>query len=260
MIQELLLSYCTPAARMARRVGYVYSTVALASRYRRCRSAWSAHLRLSRETILEHLPADAKSVLIIGSGLLLEIPMAELLKKKDVKIFLLDIVHPLRVRWLARRYPGRIQLIEQDITGCLQFFSQGLSPLKNLDFEPAAEKIPRVDYIVSANLLSQLPLDPIERLRRLKQDWADEKFFKLLAQKMGDQHISLLTKQESKVLLIADTRREYFNKNHEKIETSPSAYICDKGRFVKKWNWLISPLGETSKEFYYSMVVEARLL
>lgn len=258
MLIEFIKSKLTSADKMVRTIGFVNSSIALEARAKRCAKAWKPHLDHCHRVILKYLPQDAKRILIIGSGPLLEIPIQELLKR-DLKIALMDVVHPLKTRKLAAKHPDKIELIENDATGIVEVIkAKDYDTVRDLKFRPHKLDLGKFDYVVSANLISQLPLDPYDAVKRFK--WADDAFFSRMAHEMGERHIEWIQAFGApKTLVIADVGRTYYDKAGQEIDKSVSAYRLNQGKLVEEWDWEISPLGETSRKFCYIMQVETRI-
>jgi hypothetical protein len=124
MILEWLEYLKTRSNKVAKDWGYVHQNVALKFRSRRCAKAWKVHVDQSQQLILDHLEkVQPKSMMIIGSGLLLEIPIRDLLAKTE-KIYLVDLVHAGEIRKLAAKNP-KIELIERDISSLLGVLKKG---------------------------------------------------------------------------------------------------------------------------------------
>ena len=258
MLIEWIQSKLTSASKTVRTIGFVNSTVALEARHKRCAKQWQPHLDKCHRAILENLPATAKRILILGSGPLLEVPIEELLKR-GLKIVLVDVVHPAKPKKFASRYPEQIELIEADVTGIVELIkAKDFEAIQCLQFHPPVAEWGHFDYVVSANLISQLALDPYEALKRYK--WADDAFFGRLAKSMGDAHLDWLKNFKTKTLIIADVERTYFDTKGTEIEKVTSAYRLNRGERNAAWDWEISPLGEVSKNFCYIMHVETRIL
>lgn len=152
MILEVLESLLTPCPRSARRLGYHTESVALGARRRRLRRAWAPHIAAARsfvERAIGRAPAGGRAA-VIGSGRLIEIPLARLLDH-FAEVTLVDIVHPWPVR-LRAAVDKRIRLIEVDVTGVARGLAREELP------NHAPPDIGEFDLALSANLLSQLPL------------------------------------------------------------------------------------------------------
>jgi hypothetical protein len=105
MVFELLEYAVTPCPRYARRMGYLYESIAIRSRAGRCRAAWAPHQERTRQVILramEHCPRRRKAV-VLGSGPLLDVPIAEL-SASFGEVILVDVVHPLGAHRRRRRF------------------------------------------------------------------------------------------------------------------------------------------------------------
>lgn len=257
MIKEWIQSSLTKADPLFRRLGYVYASVALEARFSRCQTSWKNHLEKCRDVIRINVPVDCQNVLVVGSGPLLEVPVTELLQSCQ-KLYLLDVVHPRSVQKWARRN-SRVQLLTADVTGFSQIHEDEKA-IRQLKFQPPALALPHVDYVVSANLLSQLSLEPYEILKK-KFRWADNEFFGQLARKMGEDHLNWLRAFAARsTVLISDCERIYFNREREEVDRACSSFQSRDGSRLCQWDWEIAPLGEVSRHYGYKMRVEARLL
>lgn len=134
-------------------MGVLYDLVALESRYRRCRAAWEPHLGQARQGMLDLLgPQTGRgSVAVLGSGLLLDIPLDELCRRFD-RVILVDLFHMPSVRRRCARLPG-VELVDTDITGVLVDWSA----VQSGQVLPVPVPVfPQADAVISANILSQL--------------------------------------------------------------------------------------------------------
>jgi len=177
MLAEAFEFAISPCPQWARRLGYLHQAVALRARHRRCRAHWRPHLDACHRLILDAMAGctGRRRAVVLGSGLLLEVPVAELAAAFD-EVVLVDAVHLLPERWRLRRWPG-VRTVEDDVTGVVARLPAGGAL-------PPAEVLPRgrparlagleFDFAVSANLLSQLPLLPLRFLetRRSLRDGA----------------------------------------------------------------------------------------
>jgi hypothetical protein len=168
MLAEALRWLLTPCPKTARCLGHLAESVAIESRARRCQAAWAPHLQHSREALLASAShcEQHRVALVLGSGPLLDVPLAELAARFEA-VWLVDLVHPLVARWQVRLYPN-VRLIEHDVTECLGDLISG----PPLDLDRLAGRVPRrfldeprIDWVASLNLLSQLPYLPGRWLR-----------------------------------------------------------------------------------------------
>ena len=122
MLAEALEWLVTPASSLARRSGLLAGQIAIRHRASRCRSLWHGHLQATRRFITSQVAAltpHPQQVIVLGSGHLNDIDLDALLELAD-HVVLVDIVHPLEVRWRSFRAGGRIELLEADLSGSLE--------------------------------------------------------------------------------------------------------------------------------------------
>ncbi len=109
-------SHTRTAPKYAYAMGYVHGLRHLHARGRRCRLVWTPHVEHSRALILEAAQQCAKHerVLVIGSGPLYDVPVAQL-SWRFAEVVLADIVHLRRVRQKVRGYKN-VRLVTIDVT------------------------------------------------------------------------------------------------------------------------------------------------
>jgi hypothetical protein len=253
MILEFIEFLRTRSNRLAKDWGYAYQNVSLKFRARRCAKAWQSHVDHCHGLIRAQLQeVKPQSVLILGSGILLEIPVEDLLKSCE-KIYLVDLVHAPEVRKLARRHP-QLELIEKDLSALLGLLKKGQAP-----FQPqslpwgtlSSWDLPAVDWVISANLLSQLPLMISEALPMSAEVYKD------FARRVRDQHVERLLKQGRRALLFADFETRYVDRSQNRIKTETYAVNLQSLKFMEEWTWEISPYGESSADYKVEMLVKA---
>lgn len=160
MLAEMLLYRLTRAEPWAEAMGYREGAVRLWSRAGRCARAWKPHLDRSRAAILAGAEACARrrTALILGSGVLADVPLRELSRLFE-KVVLVDVVHLPTIRWRARRL-GNVDCEAIDLSGVAAGLARSVerpwpAPVSRYGLDD-----PSVDYVVSLNLVSQLPLAP----------------------------------------------------------------------------------------------------
>lgn len=254
MLLEWVEFLRTKGTQTAKDWGYIYQNVSLKFRARRCAKAWQNHVDESKKFINDHVDKiKPKSILIIGSGILMEIPIEDLLAKVE-KIYLVDLVHSGTVRKIARQNPTKIELIERDISCLLGFLKKGMGPfqLKQIPWKQLpAWDLPKVDLVISANLLSQIPLMISEMLPMSTEVY--DKF----ARSVRDQHIERLFNQSQNVLLFADFETRYIARDGETLKIEKYDVNLRSLKYDRTWIWQISPLGETSKDYKIEMRVQS---
>ena len=232
---------CSP---LARKFGYLRESIGIRSRFRRCGAAWQPHLENSRAEFLESLHAcsDFRTALVFGSGLLLDIPLAELANRFE-NVWLVDLVHLPEVRRAARRH-ANVRCISLDVTGVLERL-EAMSP-GDLDLPPPTGLLddPSVDWVASVNLLSQLPLLPLDWLRRRFPEIGEAVLEEWGAQLMR-QHMAYLSAFAAPACLLADMEQTTYGQDGEVIGYADFAVKLGLGRqALAEWRWDIAPFGE----------------
>ena len=259
MIKELWNYLTTPTTKEARAMGYLYQSVALEARATRCLSAWQSHIDKCHRFILDEMShvSKAENILILGSGTLTEIPMEAILKKFK-KITLVDIVHVKSVRAIAKKYEDQITLIEADITGVL---GQVYAAVGNqFDFEKIKYKNEFLkntpwDFVVSANLLSQLPI--AIRSYLVKRYQITDEQFNLFAQKLQQAHLDYLKSLHGHKVIYTDIEFYMKDTKGKTSQTVPTVFCNYEPKKQKRWNWNVAPIPEASKDYAIEMHVVA---
>lgn len=247
MIAEMLLYAATRAGRTARSAGLLTESVGLWSRGRRQRAAWSLHEEKCHAVVARAIAhcAQKRTVVVLGSGLCRDIPMPALLAAFE-RVLLVDAVHLPSVRWKFARNP-KVSFISRDLTGALDWMmgkTDGrIDPLADL----RADKT--IDLMISANILSQLPIAP--------EAWLDRHPARAAA--MPDDflsaligwHLHDLQNWPGHVCLLTDVRMD---------ERDRSGQVTDRldlmhGHVLPvadaEWTWSVAPFGEVSRTCEY---------
>ncbi|WP_417317466.1 hypothetical protein [Emcibacter sp.] len=242
MLREFLQHLLISADPAVKSLGYVRESIAIESRYKRCRNAWQSHLEACRREIL--LAAGSLTpgshIVIVGSGGLYDVPLEEL-RERGLRLSLVDIVHLPATR---RRYrqDEDVHFIEVDVTGRVDevYYRQdlvaGSPPDLALDSPP--------DLVVSLNILSQLALVPAKCL---------EKAGVLVESKFTDtimlQHLDWLEHFGCPVVLLSDMTRNYLENKSllEQEKALPDSIRQRLGSPQLEWDWHIAPPGEVDR-------------
>ncbi|NQU56088.1 MAG: hypothetical protein HQ513_02560 [Rhodospirillales bacterium] len=161
MLYEFYQHLTTSCPGPIKEVGYLRELIGMAARYRRCQTAWQPHLKQCREWIIQAMAGYGGRVVVLGSGLLYDVPLRELSDHFD-DVVLVDILHMPAVRKAAKPFVN-VTLETRDITGFVgplySHVKQG-APLAL----PDGPDIPldRADLVISLNILSQLAVLPSE--------------------------------------------------------------------------------------------------
>ena len=96
MLREAVAWLATPCNSEARRLGYLKEAIAFESRHRRCGGAWRDHLAHCHAAVRESLECCERhgTALVMGSGLALEFPLAELAARFERVVLAGDMPSP----------------------------------------------------------------------------------------------------------------------------------------------------------------------
>ncbi|AWN54369.1 hypothetical protein [Methylobacterium sp. 17Sr1-1] len=243
MLLDLLHWLVQPASPAARRLGYAGDSVRLASRSRRCRAAWAPHLAAAKDAVraaMDNLPRRDTAV-VLGSGLLDDVPI-DSLAGAFRRVVLVDAVHPWRGRLRARGHPNVARLVH-DLSG-----TQDLLLGRGEGFGPVLPPVCReADLVVSANLLSQLPILPVARLEAAGRlgPWTDPEAF---GARIVAAHLDALAGLPARVCLVADRDETEEDRDGRVLERIDLLYGVDPGPAPREWEWVLAPFGEVARD------------
>ena len=226
------------------------------ARYKRSNKQWSSHLKNTKSIIEAASRQIAKpdEVIVLGSGLLLDVPI-DFLSNYFKRVFLVDVVHLKKTQHLIRQYDN-VEMIEHDVTG----FSDQLAHFSENNFK-IIPSIPnfnaKTSLVISANMLSQISLSPMlyaEKKYHLNQEKQER-----LAVDIMKAHIKMLSALSTQVCLISDYRRTYRDDKQqiEEVESALKGIVLAKPD--KTWIWEIAPKGELGKNISMNSLVYAYL-
>lgn len=245
MLAEIFAWIVTPATLDARRTGHLAAAVSLWSRARRCKADWSAHEAHCHATVERAIAglARRRKCLVLGSGLMRDVPLPRLAESFET-VILIDVVHLWPIRRQARRFPN-VVLVELDITGTTDLLldrATGLSdPLRR--YREDGE----IDLTISANCLSQLPLLPVEKVRK-RRGLALSRFPDL-GRRIVEGHLDTLRRIAGRVCLLTDS---------EGLDVGPTGEVVDRYDLLEgvklppadeDWDWTLAPIGEYSPDW-----------
>ncbi len=241
MLSDLLISLFTSAPPHLRALGYLDEALALRRRHRRNREAWQPHLDRTRAFILDAAERCRKRdrVVLLGSGLLLDVPLPELARSFR-EVVLQDVVCLPEARKKLRRNRNA-RFVQQDVTNIAALLvrnaQQGLRTL------PESLPLPlegQADLVVSLNILSQLWVIPrafaAGRLRGLPEDVIDDWCGRIV-----EAHYRWLRSLPCDVCLVAD---------HEVVKRDAAGGVISRGSTIcnlrlpppeQEWTWQIAP-------------------
>ena len=222
-------------------MGYYNYQNGLIYRHLNQEGGWNNHLERCRSFIIKALDFyKPEKVTVLGSGWLLELPLAEMIEKTE-RVCLVDIVHPPDVISQAGSLKN-VELIEQDVTGGLieevwqktgkySFFNK-LQSLVNIiipEYKPDCDP----GMVISLNILTQLESLLIDFLR--KRSIVKEEEFNRFRIEIQKKHIDFLKKYKS--VLITDIS-EIFTDNSGNV-TDKLTVVTDlpEGKYKENWDW-----------------------
>ena len=263
MIAELFRYWTTFAPERVRKYGYLQRLIALEFREARCRDVWMEHVEKTKALIVKaaDLVPRQRTAVIVGSGLLIEVPMQELADRFE-RIYLADIFHMPAVRERAKRY-FNVKLLTGDITGIFQMMKEGhapgpLRPAPN----PRIPHLADADFIVSCNCLTQLA-GPFNDFFRKERGFADKDCDTLAAQVMEEHVQAIATKATSVSVLITDTERFAMQDDSVVARTDllKGVRLPQSSKIVnnEEWDWLLAPAPEEHPSHDMVHVVNGRI-
>jgi len=232
MLREWIDLMRTDCPAPLRRLGHAYAAVAFTARARRCRTVWAPHQARSRAAILDAAGAGGDTVLILGAGPCLDIPVADL-RERFRRLILVDTAFP----------PGTphgegIERQNLDLTGVGDRVTAD-GPLPDPGCIALLDR-PGIDLVVSTNLVSQLPLLPLAA--------AGERTAVELtgfARRIVQAHLDHLRAFACPVLLIGDVRRTTLGADGDLLEVEDPLFGVELPP-GPEWDWTVAPVGELS--------------
>jgi hypothetical protein len=227
--------------RILARMGYYDYQNGLIYRHLNQKGGWDSHLGRSRAFIMKMIDHYKPSkVTVLGSGWLLELPVAEIIEQTG-NLTLVDIIHPPEVIEQAGVY-NNVTLIEEDVTGGLieevwkkaGGFSLFRKPIKLSDiaipdYKPSGDQ----GMVISLNLITQLESLIVDFLKkRLK---ATEEEYISFRKAIQEKHLGYLQRNNS--VLITDFEEEFTLKSGEKKIVQTLFVKLPQTEFCEEWTW-----------------------
>lgn len=248
MLVDLLQTLATPAPLDHRRLGCVADSIRTGSRARRCQRAWAPHVAATRAAVRASIAACARreAAVVLGSGRLDDVPLADLAGAFR-RVVLVDAVHPFAARWRTRPF-DTIDRITADLSGSFPLLLGRAD-----DLGPALPPVcaaPGTDLVVSANLLSQLPIRPVERLeasRRGLGRWRPQDGDRF-GRTIVTRHLDALAGLAARVCLVTDrdeTEEDRQGRIHDRLDL---LYGLDLPQPDAAWTWELAPFGEAHRD------------
>ncbi len=248
MLYEFYTYLTTNSPRYVRHLDYLHEIIAMRGRHKHQQTSWMPHLQNTRRFVLTtaNRCQNRNKVVILGSGLLLDVPLHELtLMFREV--VLVDIVILPEVRKAAKRY-SNVKLLPVDITNVAQKLFEnvrhGICELPKASPPLISSLDEDIGLVVSLNLLSQLWVMPrayaLKKLPLLDEEELDDWCGQIVS-----SHYTFLQLLTCSVCLVAD---------YEFVKRDKTGYITSCGSTIynlqlpapeESWTWNIIPIGES---------------
>jgi hypothetical protein len=235
------MAYSEKYKRVLHRLGYYDYQQGLIYRHLGQNEGWNNHLSNCRNYIIKALGIIKPSkVTVLGSGWLLDLPLAEILEA-GIPVSLIDIVHPPEAYSQTALLKG-VELIEEDATGGvveevwekagrLPFFRK----LKSLEdiVVPVYKLKSDPGLVISLNILSQLDVLPVEFLK--KRTTAGQEEILRFRKTIQDNHIRFLSGYSS--ILITDLKEIFTDSGGRTTEVQTVLSSLPAGVRREEWTW-----------------------
>jgi len=251
MLPELFTYITTRCPSHIRRMGYLYEAIGLKCRYKRHPASWQNHLEKTRQFVLS---AAGKSqgrgkVIILGSGLLLDVPL-ETLSSMFREVVLIDIVCLPEVHRRIKEYDNVI-FLQQDVTNIAETLYQNVQYGRR-ELPSARSVVPEIDkdtgLVISLNTLSQLTVVlrkyALKKLKGLARDHVEA-----WCRQIIEAHYAFLRSLPCNLCLIADHRYTKRDRNGRITAQGSTISGISLPAPDDSWTWNIAPIGEESR-FY----------
>jgi hypothetical protein len=243
MILEACQYLVTPASSLARSLGFVSGSLAVRSRYLRCKEAWKPHLDNTRALILEAARRCAVKgkVAVLGGGLLHDVPLRELAAEFE-EVYLVDMFHPL-CSYVELRGMRNVRRVNADVTGILHLLADARrSPSAPLPIPRPEAWMDGLapDLTISLNVLSQLCWAPNKTLGRSHAPAVLEPFLTSVV----SSHLQFLAQISGHTALVTDfawRRTSVRSRSSEEWEVLQGVPLPPP---EAEWEWRIAPAPE----------------
>ncbi len=250
MLSETFKYLTTPCASDLKSMGYLTELIALEARFQRCQTAWQPHLDQTKSVITDAISATERreKAVVLGAGILSDIPIKTLSESFEA-VALVDVCFLRQTRKLAKPY-ANIEWLDCDITG-IAAPSYTWAP-KSADTDklplpsiPSNLLLDDADLVISANILSQLPLIPTAFVRKTNAALSEDTLSRF-SQDIVKNHMAFLATCPGTVCLVTEIERQVCDRSNV-IETEDPLFGVDLKIDGPEWFWDLAPKGEMSK-------------
>lgn len=226
-------------------------------------TGWQTHEKRCREFIIKATDLlHPEKITVLGSGWLLDLPLAELAERTK-QICLIDIVHPPEVREQIGRFKN-VELSERDISGGLIDLvwriagkRTFLNKLRSLDEIKIPEfSLENPGMVISLNILTQLESMPLRLLE--KKAKVEETELMNFRKKIQESHLGFLKSHRS--VLITDTAEVFTDLSGNISEVRSVVTNLPDGIQKETWRWDFDLKGSDFNQKRSVMEVSAIIL
>jgi len=221
---------------------YIRYSINLWARAKRCTQDWKVHEENCKRTILERAAKlrQRRTAVVLGSGLWRDVPVRELCRLFDT-VVLIDLVHPASVKLeQSFRQLKNLRFVYRDLSGYEDAAED--RPGEPLGF---LRLVPYLDFVVSANVLSQIGTGARDRLSKHGLETREQDVLPRLIK----AHVEGLENLPCAVCLLTDTDYTVIDRNGNTHETVDLLYGVETPTPVSDWVWPVVPLGEESRDY-----------
>lgn len=223
---------------------------------------WREHLARTRAFILDTVAGmTGASVVVCGSGWLLDLPLKELAEKCG-QLYLADIHHPVPVKRRIREFPS-CRLLHVDLTGgAILGAYRYVRALKGLQDRPPLSSIPvsrpdlgvHPDLYISLNILNQMDILLVDYLERFCQPAAGE--ISGFRKRIQQNHLDLIS--SARTCLISDTEEILLDKRDAETDRKALIHIdLPESERSGTWSWDFDTSGTYNRGRKTRMLVRA---
>jgi hypothetical protein len=242
MLLDLLDRFLTKVPIHLKEMGYLRELRGIRRRYRQWHWAWEPHCQKTKHLILAAMKRcfHQRKAVLFGTGYLHDVPIEEL-SNTFASVVLVDLAHPLPVRWQVRHRPN-VHLLEADISATLEAIWQTVEvqgttlPLS----KPALfVEDGDIDLVVSVNLLSQLPCLPQRYLQSARLHTPEQ--INAYCRQVVESHIDYLKCLPGVVAIIADVETRTMSQAGLEMARKNTLYGAEFPWQGETWIWNLVP-------------------